>query len=42
MNVNRNLPEKKWTFLLYPGGGPLYREKCDAVVANDYEGFELR
>lgn len=42
MNVNRNLPEKKKTFLLYTGGGPLYREKCEAVAANDYAGFELR
>lgn len=42
MNVNRNLPEKKKTFLLYTGGAPFYREKCDAVAANGYEGFELR
>ena len=42
MNVNRNLPEKKRTFLLYSGGGPLYREKCDAVAANNHEGFSMR
>jgi len=42
MNVNRNLPEKKKTFLLYAGGGPYYREKCEDVAANSYEGFELR
>jgi len=42
MNVNRNLPEKKKTFLLYAGGGPYYREKCEHVAANSYEGFELR
>lgn len=41
MNVNRNLPEKEKTFLLYTGGGPLYREKCEAVAANDDAGFEL-
>lgn len=41
MNVNRNLPEKKKTFLLYTGGGPYYREKCEAVAANGYEGFAL-
>jgi cation diffusion facilitator CzcD-associated flavoprotein CzcO len=42
MNVNRNLPDKKRTFLLYAGGGPLYREKCAEVAANDYEGFVLQ
>ena len=42
MNVNRNLPEKKRTFLLYTGGSPVYREKCEQVAANNYEGFELR
>lgn len=39
MNVNRNLPEKKKTFLLYTGGAPFYREKCDNIAANGYEGF---
>jgi cation diffusion facilitator CzcD-associated flavoprotein CzcO len=42
MNVNRNLPEKKKTFLLYTGGNPLYREKCNAVAANNYEGFDMQ
>ena len=41
MNVNQNRPDKKRTFLLYAGGNPLYRERCDTVAANDYEGFEF-
>ncbi|MGR8918976.1 MAG: flavin-containing monooxygenase [Gammaproteobacteria bacterium] len=40
-NVNRNLPEKKKTFLLYTGGSPVYRKKCDEVAAGGYAGFEL-
>ncbi len=40
-NINRNRPENKRTFLLYTGGSPVYRDKCDAVAANDYEGFVL-
>jgi cyclohexanone monooxygenase len=26
----------------YPGGVGTYREKCDEVAANNYEGFTLR
>jgi hypothetical protein len=40
MGVNTNVPGKqKRTFLLYSGGAPAYREKCDEVAANGYEGF---
>ena len=28
--------------LVYLGGVGAYREECDAVVANDYAGFEMR
>ncbi len=42
MNVNRNLPEKKRTFLLYAGGAPAYKAKCDTVAENGYEGFAMR
>lgn len=42
MNVNRNLPEKKKTFLLYTGGNPHYRQKCAEIAADGYVGFELR
>jgi cation diffusion facilitator CzcD-associated flavoprotein CzcO len=42
MGINSNLPGKqKRSFLLYAGGAPAYREKCDDVAANGYEGFEF-
>jgi len=42
MGINRNIPGKdKRTFLLYAGGSPAYREKCDEVAAAGYEGFDL-
>lgn len=41
MNVNQNLPEKERTCLLYTGGAPVYKAKCDEVAAHDYEGFEM-
>ncbi|ADB62698.1 cyclohexanone monooxygenase (plasmid) [Haloterrigena turkmenica DSM 5511] len=37
-----NIPGKESTFLIYPGGLIAYNEKCDEVVENDYEGFELK
>ncbi len=36
-----NVPGKKRKFLMYAGGQPLYRQKCDEVAANGYEGFVL-
>ncbi|MEE8301836.1 MAG: NAD(P)/FAD-dependent oxidoreductase, partial [Candidatus Tectomicrobia bacterium] len=43
MGINTNLPGKqKRTFLLYSGGAPAYRKKCDEVAANSYEGFVLQ
>jgi cation diffusion facilitator CzcD-associated flavoprotein CzcO len=40
MGINTNVPGKrKRTFVLYSGGAPAYREKCDEVAANGYEGF---
>ena len=41
MGINKNLNKTKRTFLLYAGGAPRYRQKCEEVVANGYEGFEL-
>jgi cation diffusion facilitator CzcD-associated flavoprotein CzcO len=42
MGINRNLPHKrKRSFLLYAGGAPAYREKCDGVAAAGYSGFEF-
>jgi len=42
MGVNINMPEKKRAFLLYAGGAPAYKAKCDEVAAKGYEGFEVR
>ncbi len=42
MGINSNVAGKqKRTFLLYSGGAPMYREKCDEVAARGYEGFAL-
>ena len=42
MGINSNLPGKnKRTFLLYAGGAPAYRERCDEIAAKGYEGFRL-
>jgi len=42
MGVNKNLPHKlKRRFLLYAGGAPAYRERCDEVAADNYRGFLL-
>ena len=41
--INSNVPGKQVrTFLLYGGGAPRYRDKCDEVAANDYEGFDMQ
>lgn len=42
MGVNQNVADKKRTFMLYVSGSETYRQKCDEVAANDYEGFTLR
>ncbi len=39
--MGANIPGKKRTFLMYAGGSPLYREKCEQVVADGYDGFTL-
>lgn len=36
-----NTPGKKRTFLVYAGGAPSYRQKCEEVVANGYVGFHM-
>ncbi len=36
-----NIEGKNKNFLLYAGGVPLYRQKCNDVSANGYEGFIL-
>ena len=41
--INSNLPGKqKRTVVVYAGGAPKYRERCDAVAANGYAGFVLQ
>ena len=42
MGVSPNVPGKKRTFMLYAGGAPIYKEKCDEVAAREYSGFNLR
>ncbi len=42
MGINSNIPGRTARhFLLYAGGAPRYREKCDDVAANGYAGFEF-
>jgi len=39
--MGANIPGKPRLFLPYIGGVSVYRDKCDAVAAAGYEGFEL-
>jgi cyclohexanone monooxygenase len=39
--LGANVPGKPRVFMPYIGGFPAYRAKCDEVVANGYEGFEV-
>jgi cyclohexanone monooxygenase len=36
-----NVENKPRVFMPYIGGVPVYREKCEQVAANGYEGFTL-
>jgi cation diffusion facilitator CzcD-associated flavoprotein CzcO len=40
--MGANVPGKPRVFLPYIGGLPAFREKCDEVAANGYEGFAVR
>jgi len=40
--VGANIPGKPRIFMPYAGGLNAYRERCEAVAAAGYEGFELR
>jgi cyclohexanone monooxygenase len=40
--VGANVPGKPRVMLPYLGGFSAYRDRCDVVAANDYQGFELR
>jgi cyclohexanone monooxygenase len=39
--MGANVPGKPRIFMPYVGGVGTYRQKCDAVAANGYEGFTL-
>jgi cyclohexanone monooxygenase len=39
--LGANIPGKPRIFMPYVGGVGTYRETCDRVAANDYEGFVL-
>jgi cyclohexanone monooxygenase len=39
--MGANIPGKPRIFMPYIGGVGVYRQKCDAVTANGYEGFAL-
>ena len=39
--LGANVPGKPRVFMPYVGGVGVYREKCDEVAANGYEGFAL-
>ena len=39
--MGANIPGKKRAVLVYAGGSPAYRERCDEVAAKGYEGFVL-
>ncbi len=40
--MGANTPGKPRNFLLYAGGSPVYRKKCEEVAAKGYEGFRLQ
>jgi cation diffusion facilitator CzcD-associated flavoprotein CzcO len=43
MGINSNVAGKdRRTFIVYAGGAPRYREKCDEVAAAGYAGFAFR
>lgn len=43
MGINGNIPgRQKRTFMLYAGGMPKYRAKCDEVAKENYRGFTLK
>ena len=39
--LGSNIPGKPRVFMPYNAGLPAYIEKCEQVVANDYEGFAV-
>jgi hypothetical protein len=42
MGFNPNIPgRQKRHFLLYAGGLPLYRKRCEEEAASGYQNFQL-
>ena len=42
MGINSNIEGRdKPRLLVYAGGAPRYRERCEEVAARGYEGFQL-
>ena len=39
--MGANIPGKPRIFMPYIGGVPAYRQKCNEVAANGYEGFTM-
>ena len=39
--MGNNIPGKPRRVLVYLGGAPAYRAKCDEVAGSNYEGFDL-
>ena len=39
--MGANVPGKPVGFMPYIGGAHKYRERCDEIAANGYEGFEI-
>ena len=39
--MGANIPGKPRVFMPYVGGIPAYKQKCDEVAANNYEGFTM-
>jgi cyclohexanone monooxygenase len=39
--MGANVPGKPRVFMPYIGGVPTYRQTCDRIAANNYEGFLL-
>jgi cyclohexanone monooxygenase len=39
--LGANIPGKSRIFMPYVGGFPTYRERCEQVASNGYEGFSL-
>ena len=40
--LGANIPGKPRVFMPYAGGVGIYRERCDEIAANGYEGFQQR